>query len=153
MAPQQLPWQWLNLCRDIAHTSNQNPGKSQNTVQCSKNSDKIPNHLLISNLKKHHACKKGTQIVKDSISARAKIQKFNAQEFFHEPPGFWKTTSTVDYRQGGILCSREGRLSVKAKILNPCCHSIPQNAEEWQRCQGRERVRAKYPHQAHFTTP
>lgn len=130
-----------------------NPCKSQNPVQCSKNSDKIPNHLLISNLKKHRACKKGMQVVKESTSARDEIQKHNAQEFFREPPIFWKTTCTVHYRQGRILCSGQDRLSVQAKILNPCCHPIPQNAEEWQRCQGRERVSAKYPHQVHFTTP
>lgn len=151
MAPQQLPWQWLNLCRDIAHTSHQNPCKSQNTIQCSKNSDKIPNHLLISNLKKYQACKKGMRIVKDFTSARAEIQKHNAEEFFCKPPRFLKTTNTAHWRQGGILCSGEDRLPVKAKIPNPCCHPIPQNAEEWLRCQGRKRVSAKYPHPVHFT--
>lgn len=96
-----------------------NPCKSQNPVQCSKNSDKIPNHLLISNLKKHCACKKGMQVVKDSTSARDEIQKHNVQEFFREPPRFWKTTSTVHYRQGRILCSREDGLSVKQKPSIP----------------------------------
>lgn len=74
--------------RDIAHISNQNLCKSQNTTKCSKNSDKIPNHLLISNFKKYHDAKKGMQIVKDSTSARAEIQKHNAEEFFCEPPRF-----------------------------------------------------------------
>lgn len=78
-------------------------------------------------------CKKGMQIVKDSTSARAEIQKHNAEGFFCEPPWFWRTTSTTHYRQGGILSSGQDRLSVKAKILNPCCHPTPQNAEEWQR--------------------
>lgn len=132
MAQQQLPWQWLDLCRDIAHTSNQNPCKSQNTIQCSKNSDKIPNHLLISNLKKYHACKKGMQIVKDSTSARAEVQKHNAEEF----PRFWKTPSTTHYRQGGIQCSGEDTLSVKAKISHPCCYPIPKNTEEWREEKG-----------------
>lgn len=47
-----------------------NPCKSQNPVQCSKNSDKIPNYLLISNLKKHHACKKGMQVVRVHLCQR-----------------------------------------------------------------------------------
>lgn len=95
------------------------------------------------------------QTVKGLTSARAEIQKHNAEEFFCEPPDFenYKYYSLQSGRN--TVFRRRLSISKDKKIeLIPCCHSpIHQKTEELQRCQGREKVSVKYTHLMHFLTP
>lgn len=92
--------------------------------------------------------------MKDFTSARAEIQKHNAEEFFCEPPDFGKLQVLLATDREESHIQEKTTSKDKKPELIPCRHSpMHRNTEELQRCQGREKVSDKNTHLMHFITP